>query len=410
MNICFLSWLPIKPNKGGIERVTYILAKEFRKAGNNVFYISTTPDPETGVTTDMPGLQQYCLDPNSDSFNDDFIKIILSNKTDVIINQFMTPESFRLLDSLKKKRDPQPPVIINVLHNRPFYTAGLGKIFKKLTYPTTLKGKILKIIGTVAPSFYAAQRIKDDKTRLTNFITLSDRFFLLSDSFIPRLLSFLPRIDADKIDAVNNPNTFAIDSNSTEKENLMIFVGRLEDPQKNVKGFIDVWEKFHQRNPSWNAVIVGDGPHRKIFEGYAARKRVAHLEFAGNCANVKDYYQRAKLLCMPSIYEGWGMVLTEAMANECVPAAFDCYESVHDIIIDGKTGILTKPFDTDQMASRLSELANNEPLRKEIALKGAEHINTFDATKIAAIWLDKLHHLLEKHGNMSREDSVTAER
>lgn len=50
----------------------------------------------------------------------------------------------------------------------------------------------------------------------------------------------------------------------------------------------------------------------------------------------ESFYRDASILCLTSDFEGWGMVLTEAMTFGAVPVAFNSYAAITDIIDDGK--------------------------------------------------------------------------
>ena len=62
--------------------------------------------------------------------------------------------------------------------------------------------------------------------------------------------------------------------------------------------------------------------------------------------------KRAPILCMTSNYEGFPMVLVEAMQYGCVPFAFDSFPSLYDIINDGINGVIVPAFDEDSYAKK----------------------------------------------------------
>ena len=390
MKILFLYNLPLIPYKGGIERVSNILAEEFKKEGHEVFFVSTTKNIDLFNNSSF---KQYYLDFQDPDFIKNFHNLLKEHTPQVIINQALDKKSYILLESLKRIRDSKIPlpVIFSVFHNRPYPIDGIARKFKTLTYPKTLKGYFFKYIGLIYPSFYSNARNKEDTTTFKNFQNVSDKLFLLSERFIPRLQKFFPEFDKNKVDAINNPNTFKLpEINNIRKDNLIIFVGRLLDPQKNVKNFIDLWNNFHKSHSTWHAKIIGEGEHRGIFEKYAKKRGTLNLEFIGNQKNVDEYYKKAKFICVTSLYEGWGMVITEAMAYECIPVVFDSYESLHDIIKDNVTGIIAKPFSIQEMSTKLSSIADNEIKRIRIAKEGKHYIDKFNSKAIASIWLNKI--------------------
>lgn len=392
MNILFLAQYPILPHNGGIERVSYILATEFKKKGHNIFFFSLTPKTDKDLTDDASDFPQYYIDKNYSKGLENFSDLIKNLKIDIIINQHLIKEALPLLKNI----DHNTTKVISVLHNRPFHTVGLERKMKQLSYPTTLKGNLMKIMGIVFPKIYGKARLNEMKSQTQSFLEVSDRFFLLSDKFKDRLQQFLPGIDMTKINAINNPNTFDyIKEYKGQKENLMLFVGRLEDPQKNVKGFIDVWNAFYPDHKDWKAYIIGDGPHKAFFEKYAQKTKSQNLTFTGNVRNVAEYYAKAKILCLSSIFEGWGMVLTEAMAYGCIPAAYDTYESLHEIIEDGKTGLIAKRFDRDDMVDKINLVADNEDLRVKMEVNAIKSIERFNASRIAENWIKETTKIID---------------
>ena len=119
-----------------------------------------------------------------------------------------------------------------------------------------------------------------------------------------------------------------------------------------------VWKKLQEQLPDWNLVIVGDGPFSNEMKQLSKKLSLQRVEFAG-FANPIKYYKESSIFCLTSNHEGWGLVLTEAMQFGCVPIAFDSFESIHEIIEDGKNGFLVKPFDIDKYADKVLRLADN---------------------------------------------------
>ena len=390
MVILFLHNKPISPNKGGIERVSFVLAKEFKAKGHKIIFLSIMPNelPVSDIGHDFHHLN---INSNKEDFIGIFQNILKEHSPNIIINQWMNNDLLKALKSLRDSfSSTQQPKIFTVLHNRPFHLNDLGRKFKALTYPNSIKGKLIKLIGMTFPKFYIRQRNREFKRNFANFISVSDKFVLLSDLFIPRFLENMPEVNKNKIIAINNPNTFNISETPEKilKEKLIIFVGRLEDPQKNVKGFIDVWNEFYKLHPDWSANIIGDGPHREIFEKYAVRTKSKNLEFKGNTKDVGSFYRRASFMVLPSLYEGWPMVLAEAMSNECIPVVYDTYEATHDIITNKETGIIVKPFDAKLMAKCMDQLLKHSITMNQIAKKARQSIKNYNSNAIADKWLE----------------------
>ncbi len=169
----------------------------------------------------------------------------------------------------------------------------------------------------------------------------------------------------------------------SSKENIVLYVGRLQNRQKNLTDFISIWKKIN--SDKWKLIILCDGPDRVYLEKLS--KECKNIIFEGFKAP-EPYYQKAKILCLTSIYEGWGMVLTEAMQFACVPIAFDSFPAVHDIIISGETGELIKPFSKEKYIYKLAHLMEDENYRSHLSQNGFNYVKKFDVSKILPKWIE----------------------
>ncbi len=100
-------------------------------------------------------------------------------------------------------------------------------------------------------------------------------------------------------------------------------------------------------------VIVGDGPDRTLLEALALRRSVT-VQFVGAVApsEVGQWYQRARLVCVPSRREGFGMVVAEALAAGR-PVVATAVGGAPNLIADGDNGRLVPPGDADALADAL---------------------------------------------------------
>lgn len=387
----FVLTVPVRHHAGGIERVTWLLANGLRAKGFSITFLSLGKEKES-TESDSP-FKQYFLPVTgmtAAGISSGLKQVLESEKIDTVILQGIYSETDALLPYI-----PESLRVFAVHHNQPFAMAGKERIVKKLApwKGMGLKDRFMKAFGIVAPSFFKKFKNKQISDQFQRFIQSSDKLILLSDRFTPRLLSNLRGpVDESKIISINNPNTFSLSSKDEDyqKKNIVLVVGRLTNPQKNITGFIDVWKKLSPMAPDWKAVVVGDGQHADYIKEYARKKRVGNLDFVGNKKNVQDYYKEAKIFCMTSTYEGWPMVLAEAMACRCVPIAYDSFEAIHDIIIPRCNGLLVPPFRKNDMVKAILTLAFDEPLREEMARRGVETIKEFEIDKIVEKWEELL--------------------
>lgn len=391
MNIAFLFYCPIVPHIGGVQRVTDVLTKEFVKRGHNVIFICTESRNMDDAYQNYSATQIYLdSNKNEEEFIADYCKILHTNDIDVVISQEAQKESLLLLANT-----PICVKRISVVHINPYAIIGnerrIKRAIRSRRLVTNLAKYLVMLFPHIARQYY---RLKENKF-YRRILGVSDKLVFLSPSFVELLKENIPDISSRKLAAIGNPNTFVPKHEVGTKENLIICVARLSEAQKNVRDFILVWQQLYKYNPMWKAVIVGDGPDRGLLESFAKKKGVRNLSFVGRVENVGNYYQRAKFVCMTSIYEGWGMVLTEGMSYGCVPCVYGSYGAAFDIVDDGVNGIISTPFKPKEMADRIQTLINDESRLVQMSSSAIEKVKDFNADKVADKW-DALFGSLEE--------------
>lgn len=391
MNIAFLFYCPIVPHIGGVQRVTDVLAKEFERRGHNVIFICTESQNRDDVYPYYSAKQIYLdSNKNDEEFTADYCKILQTNDINVVISQEARSDSLLLLENT-----PICVKRISVVHINPYAIIRneqrIKRAIRSRRLVTNLAKYLVMLFPHIARQYY---RLKENKF-YRRILGVSDKLVFLSPSFVELLKENIPDISSRKLAAIGNPNTFVPKHEVGTKENLIICVARLSEVQKNVRDFILVWQQLYKDNPKWKAVIVGDGPDRGMLESFAKKKGVRNLSFVGRVENVGNYYQRAKFVCLTSIYEGWGMVLTEGMSYGCVPCVYGSYGAAFDIVDDGVNGIISTPFRPKEMADRIQTLINDESRLVQMSSSAIEKVKDFNADKVADKW-DALFGSLEE--------------
>ena len=112
--------------------------------------------------------------------------------------------------------------------------------------------------------------------------------------------------------------------------------------------------------------------------------------------NVSEYYRRARFVCMTSIFEGWGMVLTEGMAYGCIPCVYGSYGAAFDIVDDGENGIISAPFNSHEMAGRIQGVIDDGALASQLAHGALDKVKNFSARATAKKWLKLFEELIDE--------------
>ena len=216
---------------------------------------------------------------------------------------------------------------------------------------------------------------------------LSDRVVLLSDKFREEITYFTGWKDLSKFTAISNPLTLNPPTNiNTNKKKTVLHVASLNEGKRQDL-LLDMWKYVENLRPDWSLKIVGDGYMRPKLEAKMKALQLKHVEFLGY-QSPQPYYDEAAIFCLTSAFESFGLVLVEAMAYGCVPMAFNSFETVTDIIDDGKNGCLIHPFDVRQYAKHVIKLMDDIQLRKRMADCSIEKSKEFQINKIMPRWVE----------------------
>lgn len=383
MNIVFAYPTGLNPQKGGVERITDIIAKILLKRGYTIFYLNWKREQDNYEypvpVIDLPS--SNLEDPNNLEVYNRFLK---ENRIDVIINQHGLYEGTYFLSQVKV----QNVKIISVLHSDPF--GYYNHLFADLM---TLRDSSIKEKVKRVARFFLYRKVKKIIHRsLVNHYTFIQEHpqyvCLLSESYKERLEEYCDLPDNYFI-SIPNPNTYENIEIIPHKEPILLFVGRLDNRSKKLFTLIDIWYRLCKLYPQWKLIIVGDGPDKDVLINKA--KDISNIEFKGY-QDPREYYEKASIFCMTSIFEGFPMCLTEAMQFGCVPIAFDSFSAVYDIIKPGETGELVKSFDKKEYVGKLIHLIDDETYRKKLSKNAFLYVKRYDIANILPKWIE----LIEK--------------
>jgi len=128
----------------------------------------------------------------------------------------------------------------------------------------------------------------------------------------------------------------------------------------------------------------------KIVE-YGLTGQVLHVGYVSN-EEMRALYSRATLLCFPSLFEGFGMPVLEAMSSGC-PVVCSNATSLPEVV--GDAAVLFDPDNYCDVAAAILKVWNNESLREELACKGKIRASKFTVSRLAAIHLQAFEYALK---------------
>ena len=382
MNICFITNQHVSNFRGGVERVTSVLAKVLKENGYNIFMLSSLAPIECDQL-----LENQVILPNktiNSKENRHFLSSFLTkHKIDIIINQ----SEVKAILELIKTAVPNTPVI-SVLHTDP---AAVIKAIQdnwdywKIQYGA-IKFSLLSPYLFLRRLYQTKNRRKYTKSKLLYYYKQSNATVLLSKKFIYSFKYLTGIKDTSKLYAISNPQiiTKAQDIEA-KKENIVLFVGRLVY-QKRLDRLFRIWNRIKDKK-DWNLIIVGDGSEREFYENLCKTWNIENIEFVGQC-DPTSYYHKAKILCMTSSYEGSPCVIQEAMQYNIIPIAYNSYESIEDIILDGINGFTIRPFSISDYSKTLKRMMIDTSYSEQILenIRQKNILNQHSIDKIMEQW------------------------
>jgi glycosyltransferase involved in cell wall biosynthesis len=167
---------------------------------------------------------------------------------------------------------------------------------------------------------------------------------------------------------------------------VVIAAGRLA----HSKGFnllISAFEQVAESHPEWELRIFGDGYLQARLERQIARTGLTdRARLMGRTGRMGSELANASIYALSSHFEGFGMVIIEAMSAGLPVVSFDCPRGPRDIIEDGHDGILVPLGDVTGLAAGLSRLMDDEELRRKMAGAAREKATHYSMDRIAEQW------------------------
>ena len=171
------------------------------------------------------------------------------------------------------------------------------------------------------------------------------------------------------------------------KENTILSVGRLD--AWHYKGFdvlISAWKDISQIYPDWKLKIIGAGSNKTKFFLSEAAKGIKNIEFSDYTTDIVEEYKKASIYCLSSRYEGWGLVMVEAMSQGCATIACDYNGRQAECITDGFDGILCSPDNVNALKEKMILLISDSQKRLNIQKNAMLTSEKFRYDNVARNW------------------------
>jgi rhamnosyl/mannosyltransferase len=343
------------PEKGGIENYTYILAREAKKLGNEVYVIVSNTSKKF-VHERIEGIEVFRLPRIFYSLHTPFTTpfICLIGKIDPDIIHLHVPNpwfefNLFLFCILNRKAKTIVTYHSDVIWYSPFHF--FGEVFRRFYLFPLLKFS-KRIIAT-------SQNYVEGSSILRKFRNKVDVIPLGVD-----IRKFRPL-------RVKRP-----------KKKLLLFLGRLF-PYKGLEYLLQAIKIVSEKRKDFILYIVGEGKLRKKLEGMAKNLKIENfVKFTGKVSDEQaiKYYNLCDIFILPSIHksEAFGISQLEAMA---------CGKPVISTNLKGsavpwinqhmKTGLVVEPKNSNALAEAILYLLENEKLRKRMGMNARKRVLKF---------------------------------
>jgi glycosyltransferase involved in cell wall biosynthesis len=190
----------------------------------------------------------------------------------------------------------------------------------------------------------------------------------------------------DNVEVIPDPLSLNPKAKSLLTAKRVVAVARYSH-EKGIDLLLQAWAKVENVVEDWRLDVYGDGDrsaYEQLLDSLQISRKRCQLHARTN--EVEKEYLDSGLFVLSSRFEGFGMVITEAMVCGLPVVAFDCPWGPRNIITDGEDGLLVENGNVEAMAAALSKMMENERLRRSMATAGVRNVQRFKIDYIAEQW------------------------
>ena len=195
-------------------------------------------------------------------------------------------------------------------------------------------------------------------------------------------------VELDNVIAIPDPLSFTPKTTSDQSHKRVLAIARYSH-EKGIDLLLEAWSKVEKDCEEWRLDVYGDGktePYERLMVTLGIDQSRCALH--GRTNDVEKEYVNSSIFVLSSRFEGFGMVIIEAMACGLPVVAFDCPWGPRSIIKDGINGLLVENGNTTSLANKLSVLMENDSLRMLMARTSLNTAKGYKIDTIANYWND----------------------
>lgn len=214
-------------------------------------------------------------------------------------------------------------------------------------------------------------------------------------TLLPEFVEWFDPALRDKILVIPNAahESDAISIQTAVRDNTVVSVGRLATVKQH-EILINAWTHLHQDFPDWRCDIYGVGPLKNELSAQISKlglKGAVHLR--GATKDIEGVYLKSAILAHPAEFEGFGLVITEALAHGVPVVGFEDCSGFNYIVEHGVSGIhVSSQGDrAKNLAAALARLMTSPQERRRLGTAGRQRVTDFAPDKIIDLWEQAIH-------------------
>jgi glycosyltransferase involved in cell wall biosynthesis len=185
------------------------------------------------------------------------------------------------------------------------------------------------------------------------------------------------------VEHIPNPVPLADAPAADPDAKVVVAAGRL-NLQKGFDLLVPAFAAASRRHPEWRLRIYGSGPERDRLQAQIDELAGERIALLGRSDRLVDAMAEASVFALSSRWEGFPMVLLEAIAIGLPVVSFDCPTGPRDIVGDGHGGVLVPPEDVDELAAALDGLMADPARRHALAAASRRRAADFELAVVGA--------------------------